>query len=853
MVRYWSPRSVRAHGRDDAGVATRPTPEVVTHKEHRVSRLSPSSTLRPLLLFAVCLLTAGFITGLAAGSASAQLPAGARSGGDEASQAPPIGRVKVTGNVFTDSLRILRTFDVAPGSRFSADAVRRGTRKLVALGLFSNVRVLRDEHDDVVDLTVEVTERPRLGSVRFSGNHKRNDADLQKKIFLRAGETYSVSLVQTQVDSLRQYYREEGFPRTKVTPATDTLGTRNEVGLTFQIEEGEKFRITRVEFKGAGAFPVARLRKVMKTHRKGVFGGGELKDEAFPEDREKLEAWYHDHGYRDMSVEDFTTKPGEKPQALTLVVTIAEGRPYQFGRVTWSGNRILPTPALEKLWGSRRAGRYDHSRIEQAMSGTYSEYAEHGYLYLGIDPRETLRDSLVDIEFAVTEGAPAYIRLITITGNRGTREHVIRRELDVHEGDLFRRSALMRSRDDLMRLGLFEEANPDFSPADSNNVDLVFKVKEKQVGTASAGAGYTGTTRLTGFVELGHNNVLGNGQQLALHLERGANVENYSLSFTEPWFHDSPTLLGYSVYSSTSILNEFDERRRGGSVRIGRPLPWPDYARGSVSYTLEKIRITNVRDSIALTGVTIGKDELTSSLETNFSRNSADHPMYPTRGTRLTLSDDFTGGPLKGDINYHSHRLEGRIWLPSISKRFTTMARLRIGAVGQYPWVTGPVPDYARFRLGGGNTPDPLRGYSDYMVVPLQFVTRVWVYGSHTETDPTDATKTISVRDSSQTIRRYPGGRYMELFTMEQQFPVVHPLHALFFFDAGNTWDSGRDIQPFKLRCGAGIGFRMEIPILGNVGFDYGYGFNRERRGRLAGLDDRNRWQGHFLLGNVGF
>jgi outer membrane protein insertion porin family len=366
----------------------------------------------------------------------------------------------------------------------------------------------------------------------FTGAHKRDDSDLQKKLFLRTGETYSSPVVQTQVDSLLQYYRDEGFPRTKVTLKTDTLATRNEVALTFQIEEGEKFRITLVEFKGASAFSVSRLRKVMKTHRKGFFGGGDLKDETFPEDREKLEGWYHDHGYRDMRVEDFATKPGLKPQALTLVVTITEGRPYQFGSVTWSGNKVVPTATLQKLWGSRSTRLYNHSRVEQTMSGSYGEYAEHGYLYVGIDPRETVRDSLVDLDFAVSEGEPAHIRLITITGNKGTREHVIRRELDVHEGDLFRRSALMRSRDDLMRLGLFEEANPDFSPADSNNVDLVFKVKEKQVGTASAGAGYTGTTGLTGFIELGHNNVLGNGQQLALHLERGANVENYSLSFT---------------------------------------------------------------------------------------------------------------------------------------------------------------------------------------------------------------------------------------------------------------------------------------------------------------------------------
>jgi outer membrane protein insertion porin family len=807
-----------------------------------VSLLLPRVTASALLrVLTVVLLVAP----LAVAPARAQSSGGQAPEGTAAPAVPSIGRVRVTGNVFTDSLRILRTFDVAPGSRFSADAVRRGTRKLVALGLFSNVRVLREEHDGVVDLTVEITERPRLGSVRFTGNQRRSDSDLQKKLFLRAGETYSVSLVQTQVDSILKYYRDEGFPRTKVTPKTDTLGTRNEVALTLEIQEGEKFRITLVEFEGASAFPADRLRKVMKTRRKGFLGGGELKDETFPEDREKLESWYHDRGFRDMRVDEFSTKPGLKPQALTLVVKVTEGQFYRFGDVSWSGNKVMATPALQKLWGSRRAARYEHSRIEKALSAAYSEYAEQGYLYVQVDPREAVRDSVVDLDFAVTEGVPAHVRLITITGNKGTREHVVRRELSVHEGDLFRRSALVRSQGDLMRLGLFEEAIPDFSPTDSNDVDLVFKMKEKQVGTASAGAGYTGTTGLTGFLEVGHNNVLGNGQQLSLHLERGNRVENYSLSFTEPWFHDAPTLLGFSAYSNTTILTEFDERRRGGSARIGRPLPWPDYSRGSVSYTLEKIRISNVRDSITLTGIKIGVDQVTSSVETNFIRNSADHPMYPTRGTRLTLNDDFTGGVLMGDLHYHSHRIEGRIWLPSLSKRLTTMARLRIGAVGQYPWRDDKtVPDYARFRLGGGNTADPLRGYADYTIVPPKFISRVWMFSSHVIRNAANTADSLTVRDSSQTTRRYPGGRYLELFTLEQQFPVVHPLHGVLFFDAGNVWDLGSEIQPFKLKCGAGIGFRMEIPILGNVGFDYGYGFNR---------DDGARWQGHFLLGNVGF
>ena len=454
----------------------------------------------------------------------------------------------------------------------------------------------------------------------------------------------------------------------------------------------------------------------MKTKKHWMLGGGEIKDEEFSEDREKLEGWYHDHGYRDMRVEDARLEQGALPRDLTLVVKIDEGRLYHQGAISWEGNKVVPTAVLMRTWPKTDAGPqlYSAERVQKALSAVYGEYAEEGYLYIGIEPHETVvSDSIVDITFTVNEVSPSHIKRLSITGNKGTREKVIRREINIREGDLFRRSALMRARDDVMRLGIFNDVTPDFTPAESTDVNLVFKVTEKQVGTASAGAGYTNEAGLTGFLEIGHNNVLGNAQQLSLHLERGGKREDYRLSFTEPWFHDAPTLLGFSAYSTTSILDEYDQRLRGVSGRIGRPLPWPDYSRGSLAYTFEGLKFSNVRSGIQLGGITVGREELTSTLETNFLRNSTDDPFYPKKGTRFTANEEFTGGPFGGDLNYHRHRYEGRMWLPSIQKRVTTMVRLRIGTVNVYPWIKGVVPDYARFRLGGGNTPDPPEKHDD--------------------------------------------------------------------------------------------------------------------------------------------
>jgi len=747
-----------------------------------------------------------------------------------------VGSITVAGNTGTDSTRIIRSFEVVPGTRYNEDSVRRGIRKLFALGVFDDVWVDRQLSGDTMNLVIHVVERRRITKIEFTGQRKKSEEDLRKKLFVHVGESYSPVQARSQVDTLLKFYRDDGYAQASIDAVPDTTEGAGKLTLRFVVREGEKVKIERITFEGISAYNEARLRKVMKSHQKGFFGGGEVNEEHLHEDKEKLEGWYHDHGYRDMKVAGHELLPGSEPRRLILHVIIEEGRPYVIGNVTWEGNKVVSDQDLEKAPQPKTGEPYDASKMDRARGEAFGVYAEHGYLYVQIEAQETARDSAVDVMFHVTEGEPSNVRYVVISGNKATREKVIRREIDIHEGDRFKRSALIRTHDDIMRLGIFEEVSIDFGSTETSDVDVLLKVKEKQVGTASAGAGYTSATGVTGFVELGHNNVLGNGQSLQLHLERGASSNNYFLSFTEPWFHDTPTLLGLSAFNTATNRDLYREQRVGGSVRVGRPLPWPDFSRGSVTYRLEGVTIDSLgllsaADRVALAGTAWGRRATTSSVELDFLRNTTDNPFYPKRGTRLALSSEMAGGPLAGDVNYQKQRVEGRLYFPTFVKPFITMARARSGWLGAFGVDNlKPVPEYERFRLGGGSTIDPLRGYEDYSVVPPKFNYRV-------------VTLDANGRPVVSHVR-YPGGRFFTSYTVEQQFPIVNPLHGVFFFDAGNTWDQWNEIQPFKLKMGAGMGFRLEIPLLGNIGFDYGYGFNR---------DDGPRFVGHFLLGNFNF
>src|SRR5690606_24840580 len=195
----------------------------------------------------------------------------------------------------------------------------------------------------------------------------------------------------------------------------------------------------------------------------------------------------------------------------------------------------------------------------------------------------------------------------------------------------------------------------------------------------------------------------------------------------------------------------------------------------------------------------------------SLSRNSTDNPFYPTAGSRTILRNEFSGGVLGGELDYYKPTLDHRnyfvpFWKPTI------MLRHRVGYVGTYGG--GLLPGSETFRLGGTRT-DYLRGYDDWYVVPEE-----------------------NVRIGSRgTEIRFPGGRVMYTFTAEYQFPIVNPVHGLFFFDAGNTWNSTRDFSLNDLKKGVGAGVRLEIPLLGNVGFDYAYGI------------DRGKWEPHLIIG----
>lgn len=729
----------------------------------------------------------------------------------------PIGSIQVSGHRTAEVPLILRTSGLKVGEPAGEARMRRAIQALYGMGLFSSINIVeRPDSAGFRRLAIEVAENPRISSVEWSGNRKIGTEDLRAEVDLRPGRLLDRRMLHEAKTALETMYQDKGYAGASVVPqVSDPEDGRVEV--RFEIEEGSRFRVNRVRFDGNSAFGSGDLLGRLKVKPRRIFKDRPYSASGVREDRARLEEFYRNRGYMDAVVTALEPSFDQDRGRVVLDYAVDEGRLYRFGNIGWNGNTAVPTDALKRAEKARPGDPFSQEKLHGTTGGVYELYTEKGYLLeLMVVPETRISADTVHLNFRITEGEPSHVREVGIVGNTRTREHVIRREMTLFPGQLLRRSTLLRSQRDVFALGFFEDVQIDYQPAGiGTDVDVTFRVVEKSSGTATAGAGYSSDTGLTGFVEFGHNNILGRGQAVSLHLERGSRRETFDISFTEPWAFGTRTSLGVNVYNMLRDYDYYTQKQKGGGVNVGRPwfFRWPDFTRVNAGYAIEDVRYTNLQN-LAPTSEMILRSStgLASRLSFTLSRNSTDSPFHPTRGSRTRGRLELAGGLLGGDLDYYKSTLDHRVyfvpfWSPAL------MLRNRLTFLGAYT-AGGSIPGSETFRLGGTRS-DYLRGYPDYHVVPEENI--------HSGPD-------------GRAIR-FPGGKVAYTFTAEYQFNIVNPVRGLLFLDAGNTWNSWSEFNVGDMYTGIGAGIRLEIPMLGPIGFDYAYALSRER------------WRAHFIIG----
>jgi outer membrane protein insertion porin family len=773
-----------------------------------------------------------------------------------------VSEVVVEGNEHISRDRILLLFGMVINDDFTTEGVREGIRRLYETGSFSDVQVHAEELEDgTLRFVVAVQERPRISSVDIMGNDGVSDTDIESVLRVERGIPFDSGRLEDSRVAVLALYESKGYPGASVEVSTEDLSGNN-VRVVIRINEGTRVVVKRIEFRG-GSIQESRLKDVMETKEDRWWRTNAFLEKAVLEDDLfRIEDRYRAEGYIDAKVTGYETVYEEDGKRATVTIVIDEGNLYTVSDVEWVGASGFAEDALYDLTGIRPGDIYSPEDAEKIIRDAYSWYGERGYIHATIYRQEDIEsDSRVRLLFNVNEDEPARVGRIHIVGNTRTNEKVIRRQLTIKPGDLYQTSEVVASQHKVANLGFFYGPEVEFTDsADLHDIDLVFKVEERETGRAGVGVSHTSEKGIVGFLELSEGNLFGSGRHLDLRWEFGAKNTELVLGFTEPWFMDKHLSVGFDIYDtsdkhtyglldddfyrsafSDSIAHSdiweledpnesrryiVERERRGGDIRIGWPFMGSRNTMLYTKYTLEQVKLYEygqlsipVYEDTTLVVDHYDTEEFVkfdegwewrSGLTTTLSRRTTDRRFHPRRGSYSRFTVDLVGWAFGGDVEYQRYVFETRKYVPTFWNT-TLMLRGRTGIVTGYG-DPGTVPDDTRFELGGVGLYG-VRGYKDRSILPVG--------------------------------RELYGGRTMLIGSVELKYPIMEggdsiPIYVLGFVDAGNTWENVEDTHPSVLYWGAGVGVRVEVPVFGNMGVDVGYGFDEELGGE---------WEVHYRFG----
>jgi outer membrane protein insertion porin family len=723
--------------------------------------------------------------------------------------------IAVQGNTNTEAYFIVSSSGLTEGVELDPTGLRGAVKRIYRLGLFEDVTVDTTLVPGGVDLTIVVTEYPTVSAVRYLGNRKISDKDLEEKVSVLEGEIISPQRVLRWKRRILDAYEEKGYLLAEVSAEQVPEG-EGESRINFVIDEGKRVRIREVRIQGNEQYSDSEIEIQMTNREKTWYRSASFKEDEFDADLEKVVEFYKREGYADCQVVEHEITYDTLQEWMSIAITVEEGKRYRMGDATFKGNEVFPTVFLVGLLKYEPGDIYNSERLDNTLMEIYSAFGEDGYIYATVTPNESVRnDTLIDVEYEITENNQAYVRKVEIEGNSKTREKVIRREIDILPGDVFKRSRLVRSQRAVFNLGFFEDVTIDSRTAnEKGDIDLVFNVQEKATGQIGMGLAYSEVDRLTGYLTLSLPNLLGRGESSYIRVEKGGTKQNLEIGFTEPWFLDMPLTVGFDLFHLTREREGYDDKRVGGAVNASRPMPGLDYTRVYWTYRLEEREI-NIQNEDEVGSYILDQEgrKTASTTRVALVRDTRDSFFNSTIGTRNLISGEWAGGYLGGQIKYHKYEAETR-WYHPLLWNNVLMIRARGGFVDGYSEGEA-VPISERFFVGGVGDWG-IRGYGDW---------------------GTD----IGPRDS---FGNPLGGRTALVLNVEYKVPLTSGVYALAFADAGNVWESFSDIEIDSrddLKRGAGVGIRIEIPMMGVMGFDFGYGFDRRDPG----------WVPHFQIGTA--
>jgi outer membrane protein insertion porin family len=760
----------------------------------------------------------------------------------------PILSIEVTGNrrISEDDVRGLLKQKV--GGPFAPEVLTQDVRELFASGYFEDIEVDLARTDAGVVLRFLVRERPTVAAIEFQGNDEISSDDLAEGIELKTTTVLSNPAIRRSVQKIRDMYAEQGYylaeVESEVVPQRD-----NEVLVRFRVTEYNKVSVRRITFIGNDSIPDSELREVMFTGASNLlaFGsGGPFRQDAFERDIAVITGLYYDRGFLNISIATPRVMLTPDRSGIEITLTINEGPRYRIRQLRVyergpDGKEVEPIGGRRNLRMMVRAEPGDYfnrAQLVEDIQAIQTLYRDHGYANVRAQPEPETDPARpeVDIVVPVERGPLVYFGRIEFRGNTKTRDKVIRRELEIREGELSSETGLRRSRDRVTALGYFERV--DVSTAEGsepNTLDVFFEVTERPTGTFQVGAGFSSIENFIATAQVQQANLSGNGQSLSLQAQVSQLRQLVNLRIFEPYFLDSRFSASLDLYNQLRSYDDYSESNQGGAITFGYPLVEPELT-ASLTYTLELNEISTQPQSTLFgtaSGISVFRrlplanlfnDGITSSIRPTLTYDTRNNRLFPTSGIYLRGSTELAAAALGSENEFIRNRLVGRFFYP-LGNNVVLKLNTEAGVVTS-PTQEG-VPIFTRFFLGGILD---VRGFPFRSLGPRMPLTRT--------TDPT-----------SPPITNFApiGGNMMYFQNLELEVPVVEAvgLRAVLFTDAGNAWNlegvycrTGGAAVPYReinpcfdgleslaaLRTSWGAGLRWFSP-LGPLRFEWGFPF----------------------------
>ena len=570
-----------------------------------------------------------------------------------AASAEYVKEIKVEGLQRVEKETVLSYLNIAPNTNVSQDKLDAALKNLFATDMFGDVTM--QINNDV--LTIDVKENPVINKRAFDGNDKISDKILEKEVKLASGSTYSLTKVQEDVQRILQVYKRAGRYSAEVEPKIIERD-QNRVDLIFEIDEGPEAKIKKINFIGNKKYSANDLQNVImskETRWYRIFGSSETYDpEKMNYDKELLRQFYTKNGFADFRVVSAVAELTPDNKGFVMNFVIDEGPRYKINDVAISTeiNDINPKKFYSEL-EIKKGDWYNADKIEKSVQNINDELGKKGFAFVEVEPKITRdeQNSTINLDFVIHESNRIFVDNINISGNTRTLDKVIRREFRLDEGDAFNAAKIRASRRNIENLNYFSKVDINVNPTDESKADIDVNVEEKSTGYFNVGIGYSTVNGALISAGVTENNFRGRGQQIGVNASVSQRANDYSISFTEPYFMGRRLSAGIDLFRSEEDYQDessYDTDSTGARVRLG--WNYTDDFYQFVRYTISQDQIKNVSSSASRYIKAEEGDYIGSTVGQTLVYDKRDSAINPTEGYYLSFGNDVAG--LGGDEKF---------------------------------------------------------------------------------------------------------------------------------------------------------------------------------------------------------